>query len=143
MCVQVIDVSGVDSGISKRGDHRFPGALPIGWRGRYVVGVAAHTKPDQLSEYRRAARFRVLEFLKNNATGTVAQDETVPVHIERPAGLLRFVRVAMLDHAPCKSDAVGGGRAGSDDRYVGPGDVLHDADIAGRHVDNAAGYVER
>jgi len=51
-------------------------------------------------------------------------------------------RIAVLDHAAGKSDAMRGRCAGGNDGHIRAGYVLRYAHIAGRHVDDAAGDEE-
>ena len=173
MRVDVIDIIRLYFRILHGGNHRFAGALAVFGRRRDVVGIAAHAEAQQLGVDRCASRLRVLEFLQHDTARAVPQHEAVTLYVERTTRTLWFIvarrhgfrrtesadrergrrilgpsgnhdfRIAVLDHASRETDAMRRRCAGSHDRDVRPGYVLHNTDIPGRHVDDAAGNVER
>ncbi len=91
VCVQVVDIRSIDSGIVQCGGHRLARTLAVLRRRRDVISVTAHAEADELAVDRCATSPGVIEFLQHHAARTVAQYETVPVDVERTAGPLRFV----------------------------------------------------
>ncbi len=56
-----------------------------------MVGIAAHTKTDQLGVNLRAAFFRVLVLFEYDNARAVAQHKTIPFFIPRTACRLRVI----------------------------------------------------
>ncbi len=109
--VDVVDRRRLETGLLERHLHGAGLRLAGLVRQRHVEGVRAHAGAGQLGVDAGAAGLGVLEALEHQATGALADHETVAAGVEGPRGMLRVV-VAQAERA-------GGGKAGHADRAHG------------------------
>src|SRR5690606_35718936 len=171
--IDVADLAGIDARVLDRIAHAARGALATLARRGHVVRVAAHAEADQLAVDARTARLGLVVVLEHEDARAVAHDEAVAALVPGPRGLLRLVvagrqrlhraeaaqrgrrgrvlgaagdhrvGLAVLDHAHRQADVVGGRGARGDRGDVRTLGAGHDRDLAGDHVDDGAGHVER
>src|SRR3954466_15558772 len=89
--IDVLDVCCGDPGVAQRVSHHTITAIAIVWRGSYVMGIAAHSRADNLRQDASAALFSVLQFFENQNACAFADNESVPALVPWTTGLLRFI----------------------------------------------------
>ena len=142
--VHVVDLVGGDSGLGDGVAHRLFGALAFGVGGREVVCVRRASAADDFAVDLGAAGLCVFVLLKDERTGSFADDESVAVLVERTRSVLRVVvagreglhRVEAADTGFIDRSL---GTAGHHDGGFAPADVVERVDQAvvgrgaGRH----------
>ena len=173
VCVEVIDLVGIDTGILHRHHHAARRAFAGIARCRHVIGIGTGAETGQFAINAGTAGFGVFVFLQHQNAGAVAEHETVAVAVPRTAGACGFViagrqrlhraesgnggrctavlgatghhdiSIAVLDHAHGHADGMVGGRTGRNGREVRTLEAFHDAQLAGNHIDDGAWHVKR
>ena len=89
--VDVVDVLGLHASIFQCVLHHELGSQSLGVRGGDVVGVGTHASTNHLGIDLGTASLGMLQFLQDEASGTLGHDESVAAGAEGSAGLLGLV----------------------------------------------------
>src|ERR1700733_2367268 len=116
--VDVADVVRRNVAVFQRGKRHAIAAIAVFGGLRDVVGVAGHSVADNFRENCCAAALRVFKRLQNHHAGTLADDESIAIGVERPAGVLGIV-IARRESAHGRESADAHGRDGG---FGAPGD---------------------
>src|SRR3954451_3585451 len=82
MGVEMLDVTGLETGLPQRALHGAARAVAVFGAGRDVVGIGRRAVADDFGERFGAAADRMLQLFNDENTGTFAHDEAIAVTVE-------------------------------------------------------------
>ncbi len=135
MGVDVIDIPGGDTGGLDGAAHRACTAQALGIRGDQVIAIGGQARAEQPCQWLGSPRERVLLGFQQKQRRGLAEDESVPVAVERPGGALGLV------HA--RAERARHGEAGDRHRIDVPLDTTGDDHIGLTEHDGAPRVHER
>jgi len=91
MRIDIIDILRRDTRTAQGILHRAETAVAVFGGGGDVIGITRHAVTDDFTVNGCAAFFGVFQFFQDEDTGSLTEDETVPVFIEWPARFLRSI----------------------------------------------------